>query len=49
MPRRDVKSNQDARDGARNPLVDLGRWMLPAMLAVVIILPFRSAVADWNE
>ena len=33
----------------RNPIIALGAWMMPAMLAVVVILPLRSAVADWND
>ena len=33
----------------RNPIIALGAWLMPAMLAVVVILPLRSAVADWND
>ena len=34
---------------SRNPIIAFGSWLLPALLAVVIILPFRSAIADWND
>ena len=33
----------------RGPVATLISWLLPALLAVVIILPFRSAIADWND
>lgn len=33
----------------RNPIVAFGAWIMPAMLAVVVILPLRSAIADWND
>lgn len=33
----------------RNPIVAFGTWILPALLAVVVILPLRSAIADWND
>jgi signal peptidase I len=33
----------------RHRLVAFGKWILPALLAVVVILPLRSAVADWND
>lgn len=38
-----------ARNRVRNPIVVLGTWILPALLAMAIILPFRSAIADWND
>ncbi len=33
----------------RNPIIAFGAWIMPAMLAVVVILPLRSAIADWND
>jgi signal peptidase I len=33
----------------RNPLVAFAAWLMPALLAVAVILPLRSAVADWND
>lgn len=33
----------------RHPLIAFGAWILPALLAVAVILPLRSAVADWND
>ena len=46
--------NEDGRPESettrrRNPIVAFGTWILPAMLAVVLILPLRSAIADWND
>lgn len=35
--------------GRRSPIVAFGAWIMPALLAVVVILPLRSAVADWND
>ena len=37
------------RSRRRNPIIALGAWMMPALLALVVILPLRSAVADWND
>ncbi len=34
---------------ARHPILAFGAWILPALLAVVVIVPLRSAVADWND
>lgn len=42
------RGERDTHD-RRHPLVAFGAWILPALLAVVVILPLRSAVADWND
>ena len=39
----------DAAPARRGPLLAFAAWILPALLAVVVILPLRSAVADWND
>ena len=33
----------------RHPFVAVASWFMPALLAMVVILPLRSAVADWND
>ena len=33
----------------RNPIIAFGSWIMPALLAVAVILPMRSAIADWND
>ena len=33
----------------RSSIIAFGVWIMPAMLAVVVILPLRSAIADWND
>ena len=35
--------------GPRSRLLAWTLWIMPALLAVVVILPLRSAVADWND
>ncbi len=42
-------ASPDPGGAKRHPLVAFGAWLLPALLAVVVILPLRSAVADWND
>ena len=34
---------------ASNRLMVFGGWIMPALLAMAVILPLRSAVADWND
>ena len=49
-PERDCAETADS--GAlpqRNRLLALGAWLLPALLSVAVILPLRSAIADWND
>ena len=48
----EAQPNEELRADAgkrRHPLVAFAAWILPALLAVVVILPLRSAVADWND
>jgi len=33
----------------RHPIAAFWAWILPALLAMAVILPLRSAVADWND
>ncbi len=40
---------QEGSARRRNPFIAFGVWIMPAVLAVVVILPLRSAIADWND
>jgi signal peptidase I len=44
-----VQDEASGETPRRNPIIAFGAWIMPAMLAVVVILPLRSAVADWND
>jgi signal peptidase I len=33
----------------RSRIVAVGAWIMPAILAMAVILPLRSAIADWND
>jgi signal peptidase I len=39
----------ESRNERRSRIVTIGSWIMPAVLAMAVILPLRSAVADWND